>query len=38
VPTHWALFVSTNATTTTTAALASSGSAVYYTPVGARYT
>lgn len=38
VPTHWAVFVSTNATTTTTAALASSGSAVYYTPVGYRYT
>lgn len=38
VPTHWAVFVSTNATTTTTAALASSGSAIYRTPVGARYT
>jgi hypothetical protein len=38
VPTHWALFISTNAATTTAAALASSGSAVYYTPVGGRYT
>lgn len=32
-PTHWGLFVSTNATTTTTAALAASGSALYYTPI-----
>lgn len=38
VPPYWAVFVSTNATTTTTAALAASGSAVYYTPVGFRYT
>lgn len=38
VPPYWALFVSTTATTTTTAGLASSGSAIYYTPVGARYT
>lgn len=38
VPTDWAVFVSTNAATTTAAALASSGSAVYYTPVGFRYT
>lgn len=38
VPPYWAVFVSTNATTTTTAGLASSGSAVYHTPVGMRYT
>ena len=38
VPPYWAIFVSTNATTTTTAALASSGSAVYRTPVSLRYT
>ena len=38
VPTHWAVFVSTNAATTTAAALAASGSAVYYTPVSYRYT
>lgn len=37
-PTHWALFVTGNATTTTTAQLASSGSAMYYTPVVAQYT
>ena len=38
VPPYWAIFVSTNATTTTTPALASSGSAVYRTPVSLRYT
>ena len=38
VPPYWAVFVSTNAATTTAAALASSGSAVYYTPVSNRYT
>jgi hypothetical protein len=38
VPPYWAVFVSTNATTTTSAALASSGSAIYHTPIGARYT
>lgn len=37
-PPYWAVFVSTNAATSTNAALASSGSAVYYTPVGGRYT
>ena len=37
-PTHWYLFVTGNATTTTTAQFASSGSAVYYTPVMAQYT
>lgn len=37
-PTHWALFVTGNATTTTTAQLASSGSAIYYTPMLAQYT
>lgn len=38
VPPYWAVFVSTNAASSTNAAFASSGSAVYYTPVGARYT
>ena len=38
VPPYWAVFVSTNAATTTAAALASSGSAVYRTPVSLRYT
>jgi len=38
VPTHWAIYVSQNAATTTTAGLASSGSAIYYTPVVAQYT
>ena len=38
VPPYWAVFVSTSATTTTTAGLAAAGSAVYYTPVAARYT
>lgn len=37
-PTHWALFVTGNASTTTTAQFASSGSAVYYTPILAQYT
>jgi len=37
-PTHWALFVTGNATTTTTAQFAASGSAMYYTPVLAQYT
>jgi hypothetical protein len=38
VPTHWALFVTQNASTTTTAGLAASGSAIYYTPTMAQYT
>lgn len=37
-PTHWALFVSQNAATSTNAGLASSGSAIYYTPVHDQYT
>jgi len=37
-PTHWALFVTGNATTTTAAQFAASGSAIYYTPVLAQYT
>jgi len=37
-PTHWALFVTGNAATTTAAQFASSGSAVYYTPILAQYT
>jgi hypothetical protein len=37
-PTHWAIFVTGNATTTTTAQFAASGSAVYYTPILAQYT
>lgn len=37
-PTHWAIFVTGNATTTTTAQLAASGSAIYHTPVLAQYT
>ena len=32
-PTHWAAFITGNATTTTTAQFAASGSALYYTPV-----
>ena len=38
MPTHHAIFVGQNCSTTTTAGLASSGSAVYYTPVTAQYT
>lgn len=38
LPTDVAVFVSQNASTTTTAGLASSGSALYYTPVYAQYT
>lgn len=38
VPPAWAIFVTQNATTTTTAGLASSGSALYYTPTYAQYT
>lgn len=38
VPTHHAIYVSQNCSTTTTAGLASSGSAVYQTPVYAAYT
>ena len=38
VPTHFCLFISTNGATTTAAALASSGNAVYSTPLGLRYT
>lgn len=37
-PTHWALFVTQNASTTTTAGLASSGSALYYTRNIGQYT
>lgn len=37
-PPYWALFVTQNVSTTTTAGLASSGSAIYYTPVAFRYT
>jgi hypothetical protein len=37
-PTTWCLFVTGNASTTTTAQFASSGSAMYYTPVMAQYT
>lgn len=38
MPTHHAIYIAQNASTTTTAGLASSGSAVYYTPVTAQYT
>ena len=38
VPPYWALFVTQNVSTTTTAGLASSGSAIYYTPVTFQYT
>lgn len=38
VPTHHALFIAQNCSTTTTAGLAAAGSAIYYTPVHARYT
>jgi hypothetical protein len=38
VPPYWCIFVTSNASTTTTAGLASSGSAIYYTPVSAQYT
>jgi hypothetical protein len=38
VPTHHALFVTQNVSTTTTAGLASSGSAIYYTPITYQYT
>lgn len=38
LPTHWCLYVGSNASTTTTAGLASSGSAIYYTRVQAQYT
>lgn len=38
MPTHHAIYVAQNCSTTTTAGLASSGSAVYYTPVTAQYT
>ena len=38
VPTHWAVYVAQNAATTTAAGLASSGSAIYYTPTVAQYT
>lgn len=37
-PPAFAIYVSQNASTTTTAGLASSGSAIYYTPVVAQYT
>lgn len=38
VPTHHCLFVALNTSTTTTAGLASSGSALYYTPAYDQYT
>lgn len=38
VPPYWAIFVTQNMSTTTTAGLASSGSAIYYTPITAQYT
>lgn len=38
VPPYHALFVTQNVSTTTTAGLASSGNAIYYTPVMAQYT
>lgn len=38
MPTHWAVFVTQNVSTTTTAGLASSGSALYYTPIVYQYT
>lgn len=37
LPTHWAVFVGTNATSSG-ASLAASGNALYYTPVNAQYT
>lgn len=37
-PTNWYLYIAQNVTTTTTAGLASSGNAIYYTPVLAQYT
>jgi hypothetical protein len=37
-PIQWYLYVAQNVTTTTTAGLASSGNAVYYTPIIAQYT
>lgn len=37
-PTHWAAYVTQNASTTTTAGLAAAGSALYYTPVMAQFT
>lgn len=38
VPSVFAIYVAQNCTTTTTAGLASSGSAIYYTPINAQYT
>ena len=38
MPTHWCLYVASNASTTTTAGLAAAGSALYYTRVIAQYT
>ena len=38
VPTHWAIYVAQNCSTTTTAGFASSGSAMYYTPIQDQYT
>lgn len=38
VPPYHAIYVAQNCGTTTTAGLASSGSAIYYTPVNAQYT
>ena len=37
-PTHWALFITGSATTGTSAQFASSGSAVWYTPIVDQYT
>lgn len=38
IPPYWAIYVAQNASTTTTAGLASSGNAMYYTPIEAQYT
>ena len=37
-PTHWYLYIANNCATTTAAGLASSGNAIYYTPIVAQYT
>lgn len=38
MPSHFVIFVAQNASTTTTAGLASSGNALYYTPIYQQYT
>jgi hypothetical protein len=38
MPSHFAIYVAQNASTTTTAGLASSGSAIYHTPIYSQYT